>query len=225
MINRLIVFDLDGTLVDSRKDLALGVNAMLVERGAGPLPEGQVTRMVGEGARVLVERAIAAAGLPAGEASHALGRFLAIYQEHLLDHTRAYDGVPQLLQRLRGATRMAVLTNKPTAASERVLEGLGLRGCFDEVIGGDSPYPRKPDPAALLHLVDAWGATSDTTLMVGDSRIDLETARNARVRCCLVRYGFGFAFGPDELGDEAIVAGTPDQIAGAFGAPPARGGR
>lgn len=213
MMTRLVVFDLDGTLVDSRKDLAFSVNVMLEERGAAALPETQVTRMVGEGARVLVERALAAAGLPADETPRALERFLQIYERHLLDQTRPYEGVPEMLRALGDAgVRMSVLTNKPTSASVGVLQGLGLARCFDEIIGGDSPYPRKPAPAAIAHLMEICGATRDSTVMVGDSRIDLETSRNAGVRCCLVRYGFGFNFGPGDLADVTVVDNPPDIV-------------
>lgn len=208
----LIVFDLDGTLVDSRRDLAKAVNSMLGELGAPTLSGEQVTRMVGEGARVLVEKALAAAGKPAEELPRALTRFLEIYDAHLLDHTRPYDGVPELLGRLRAVAHLAVLTNKPTHASVRVLDGLGLSDYFHEIIGGDSAYPRKPDPAALVHLMDACDAVREETMMVGDSRIDLETALNARVSCCLVRYGFGFPGGkPEESG--ALIAETPQAVA------------
>lgn len=207
----LVVFDLDGTLVDSRKDLATAVNGMLLEYGSSPLPEADVTRMVGEGARVLVDRAMAAAGLPAAEAPRALDRFLALYDAHLLDHTRPYEGVLNLLEQLDGLANLAVLTNKPHRATTRVLEGLGLRRYFIEVIGGDQDLPRKPDPAGLLALVERCGAARDETLMIGDSRVDLETARKAGVACCLVRYGFGFPDGT--LPPGVLIAETPAAVA------------
>lgn len=209
----LVVFDLDGTLVDSRRDLTLSVNAMLDEFGAPPLPEANVTRMVGEGARVLVERAVASAGLSLEETPRALERFLAIYDLHLLDHTHPYEGVPNLLSALTAAgARAAVLTNKPRDASVRILQGLRLFGHFIEIVGGDGPYGRKPDPDALLHLMDAAGAARDRTTLVGDSRIDLETARNAGVPCCLVSYGFGFgSVGSAPPGDYRVVD-RPEEI-------------
>ncbi len=210
---RLAVFDLDGTLVDSRKDLADAVNALLAELGRPSLSEAAVGEMVGEGARVLIDRALAASGVEAALAPAALQRFLALYDARLLNHTAPYDGIPELLQALHGRTRLAVLTNKPGAASLRILEGLKLARFFDEVIGGDSALLRKPDPAALLHLMDRFGSTPEETVLVGDSRIDLETARNAGVRACLVRYGFGFRFEDAELRGVA-VAGSPGEIAG-----------
>jgi phosphoglycolate phosphatase len=207
----LIVFDLDGTLVDSRRDLAIAVNLMLQEWGAAPLAEANVTSMVGEGARVLVDRALAATGLPLDEAPRALSRFLEIYDGHLLDHTRPYRGIPELLDHLQPLATLSVLTNKPTRASKRVLDGVGLIDRFVAVIGGDSEFPRKPDPTALLHLAGTYASGRDQVVMVGDSRIDVETAKAAKVRCCLVRYGFGFP--EDPLPEDVLIAETPDALA------------
>lgn len=188
----LIVFDLDGTLVDSRRDLVDSMNAVIVESGGQPLATDTVVSMIGSGARVLVERACEAAAL--GRATDAtLERFLAIYDRHLLDHTRAYDGVPEVLDALgRGRHILAVLTNKPRHPSMRVLEGLGLAHHFTQVIGGDGPDGRKPDPAGLIGLMASVHADADSTWLVGDSFVDLQTARNADVTCCLARYGFGY---------------------------------
>ena len=185
---RLIAFDLDGTLIDSSRDLADSVNDVLVELGAPPLPSESVTRMVGEGARVLIRRALDAAGIP--ETPDALARFLAIYDTRLLNHTKPYDGIADVVRAARAHARVSVLTNKPLEPSEKVLAGLGLRDLFDDVIGSDGPFPRKPDPAALRALMALAGATPERTLMVGDSKIDYETARNASARCCLAAYGF-----------------------------------
>ena len=207
----LIVFDLDGTLVDSRVDLANSVNATLQEFGAAPLPLADVTSMVGEGARVLIERALGAARLPIQDAPRALSRFLEIYDQHLLDHTRAYDGIDGVLRQLRSVAHLAILTNKPGRASRRVVEGLGFGDVLAEVIGGDSPFPRKPAPAALLHLMRAHGASRENSLMVGDSSIDVNTARAAGIRCCLVRYGFGFPKGATH-GPDVLIAETPGQV-------------
>ena len=185
---RLIAFDLDGTLIDSSRDLAESVNELLTDLGAPPLPQNDITRMIGEGAKVLVRRALAAAGI--AEDNEAIGRFLDIYDRRLLNHTRPYAGITDVVRAARQHARVAVLTNKPLEPSEKVLAGLGMRELFDDVIGSGGPYPRKPDPAALFALMDRAGATPDRTLMVGDSRIDYETARSAATRCCLVTYGF-----------------------------------
>jgi phosphoglycolate phosphatase len=189
-LRRLIAFDLDGTLIDSRRDLAESANQLIEELGGQPLTEEQIGGMVGEGAALLVRRALRAAGR--GERAHALERFLRIYDERLLNHTRVYAGIDEVIRRARSRARLTVLTNKPTAPTERILVALGLRDAFQEVIGGDGPYPRKPDPAGLTAMMTAANATPEHTLLVGDSAIDLETAQRAGVRCCLVSYGFGF---------------------------------
>jgi phosphoglycolate phosphatase len=188
----LIVFDLDGTLIDSRRDLAASMNALLVAIGAAPLPEDAIGRMVGDGAAMLVARAFKAAGRPAPP--DALDRFLAIYDVHLLDHTRPYDGIPGVLQALASRATLAVLTNKPLGATRRILTRLDLARFFsdDRVVGGDGPFARKPDPAGLKHLIELAGVSPAETTVVGDSLVDWRTAQNASVRACLVRYGFGF---------------------------------
>jgi phosphoglycolate phosphatase len=188
VLGRLIAFDLDGTLIDSSRDLADSVNELLGELGAAPLPLEDVTRMIGEGAKVLIRRALAASGIP--EDAKAIARFLEIYDRKLLDHTVPYQGILDIVRVARKHARVAVLTNKSLAPSEKVLAGLGMRDLFDDVIGSDGPYPRKPDPAGLRALMERAGATPERTLMVGDSRIDYETARSAATRCCLVAYGF-----------------------------------
>jgi phosphoglycolate phosphatase len=185
---RLIAFDLDGTLIDSSRDLAESVNELLVDLGAAPLPQDSITRMIGEGAKVLVRRALAASGIP--EDPEAIARFLTIYDRRLLNHTRPYPGIVEIVRTAREHARVAVLTNKPAEPSEKVLAGLGMRELFDDVIGSGGRFPRKPDPTALLALMERAGASPERTLMVGDSRIDFETARNAAARCCLAAYGF-----------------------------------
>ena len=204
-VRRLIAFDLDGTLIDSRRDLADSANELIESMGGRPHSEEAIGRMVGEGARVLVERALTRAGLEVTPG--ALPRFLEIYDRRLLNHTAPYDGTLDVLRHARPHARLAVLTNKPRRPSEQILEALGMRDLFDEVVGGDGPLPRKPDPAALHALMDAAGASAGTTLMVGDSAIDHETAQRAAVRCCLTAYGYGYETFPAErlTGDEWIV--------------------
>jgi phosphoglycolate phosphatase len=216
---RLLVFDLDGTLVDSRQDLANATNALLESLGAARLGDDSIARMIGEGAAVLVRRALEAAGLDPAT-PRALERFLELYDERLLEHTRPYDGMPATLDRLaRAGLTMAVLTNKPAAPTTRLLDGLRLSAYFTAVLGGDSPLGRKPDPAGLLHLIGSCGATRQTSLMVGDSKIDWETARRAGTRICLARYGFGYRFDAAELSGEEIVIRDPSGLAEAVGAP------
>ena len=202
---RLVVFDLDGTLVDSHRDLAEATNALLTELGAAPLSHDVVTSLVGEGAAVLVRRALERAGLDP-ETPDALERFLSHYDARLLDTTRPYAGIVETVSALRATCRLAVLTNKPERPTMRILEGLQMDALFSDAIGGDSPHGRKPNPAGLLDLVARAGVTPAETLLVGDSPVDLETARRAGTHICLARYGFGYRFdGNGFRGDEHFI--------------------
>jgi len=210
---RLIVFDLDGTLIDSRRDIADAANALLRECGADALPEDRIGRMVGDGAATLVARAFAARGVE--RPADALERFVAIYGGALLNHTRAYDGIVEALTALSARASLALLTNKPLAATLRILEGLDLARFFDAdaVIGGDGPFPRKPDPAGLRHLAARVGTAHDDTLLVGDSVIDWRTAKAASASICLARYGFGFeGFPVEELRPGDHLIDHPSQL-------------
>ena len=209
----LIVFDLDGTLVDSRRDIADSANALLVAYGAPPLEEQAIGRMVGDGAATLVARAFAAAAV--APPHDALDRFLAIYDGRLLNHTRPYEGIPEVLGALGARTPLALLTNKPLNQTRRILDGLDLARHFpfDAVVGGDGPFRRKPDPAGLQHLLAQVGAVGTNSLLVGDSPIDRRTAMSAATRICLARYGFGFERFPiDELGPEEWLVDTPAEL-------------
>ncbi len=209
----LVVFDLDGTLVDSSTDLANAVNALLAELGVNQLPDPEIVSMVGEGAPVLVRRALTASGLDP-QTPGALDRFLAHYNSHLLDHTRPYPGMVETVQQLAARIPLAVLTNKPTYATDRVLEGLGLRQYLHESIGGDTPFGRKPSPAGLVHLADRVAAPLASVLLIGDSAVDLATARNAETQICLARYGFGYRFAPNDFrGDETFIDVPRDLLA------------
>ena len=188
----LVVFDLDGTLVDSRADLAHSANAVLIECGCAPLEEEAIGRMVGDGAATLITRAFAASGcLPPADA---LARFLLVYNGRLLDTTRAYDGIEEVLMAIDRGLTLAVLTNKPLAPTLEILDGLNLSRHFSRelIVGGDGPFPRKPDPSALRDLAGRVGTDTGRTLMVGDSIIDWRTARAAGAQVCMARYGFGF---------------------------------
>jgi phosphoglycolate phosphatase len=212
-MSRLIVFDLDGTLIDSRCDIAASANALLLLAGANPLPEAAIGRMVGDGVATLVSRAFAASGRE--QPDDALERFLEIYSQRLLEHTRPYPQVPQVLSDLSARATLAVLTNKPIGATRRILAGLDLARHFhdDRVIGGDGPFARKPDPAGLRHLIADALTSPERTTLVGDSLIDWTTARNAGTDVCLARYGFGFeAFPLDRLGGQARLVDTPEQL-------------
>jgi phosphoglycolate phosphatase len=207
----LVVFDLDGTLIDSRRDLADAANALIVERGGQPQPIDAISAMVGEGAPLLVKRALTAAGLDAADPS-ALPRFLQLYDDRLLAHTHLYAGTREVLEEMSRLATLAVLTNKPQRPSERILAGLEVASLFDWVIGGDTDLPRKPDPGGLRHLMAAAKTRADDTIMVGDSAIDLRTARAARIRICLVRYGFGFRFAATDLRGDELIADSPRDL-------------
>lgn len=207
------MFDLDGTLVDSRRDLAESANAVLGECGGGPLPENEIGKMVGDGAATLVTRAFSAAGCP--QPSDALARFLTIYNRRRLMFTRPYPGIPAVLESLAGRAELAVLTNKPLDATRAILAGLDLAAYFppESVLGGDGPFPRKPDPAGLRHLAAGVGVSPDEALFVGDSLIDWRTARAAGSRICLAGYGFGFeGFPTGDLGGDDRVVHVPADI-------------
>jgi phosphoglycolate phosphatase len=186
----LVIFDLDGTLIDSSLDLAHSVNAARGHMGLPPLEHETVSSYVGNGAPVLIRRAL---GPQASEADvqHALDFFLAYYHEHKLDYTRLYPGVRESLDRLLGASvPMAILTNKPVRISQAIIEGLGLSGYFFRVYGGNSFEQKKPHPVGVEKLIEESGASRERTLVVGDSAVDIRTARNAGVRSAGVTYGF-----------------------------------
>lgn len=186
----ILVFDLDGTLIDSVRDLAESIGEMLEGYGAAPLPLSEVVDMVGEGAPVLVRRALARVGLTAAP-DDALARFMQIYDRRLTDHTVAYPGVHESLSIAVRRGPLAVLTNKPLGPSIGILEMLSLRGFFSRVIGGDSEYGRKPDPTGLLALQAL--APGDQLVMIGDSPTDYKAAVNANCPFVFARFGFGAA--------------------------------
>ncbi len=184
-----LVFDLDGTLVDSAQDLAAAASELVESFGGPPLDVATVTPMVGDGAPVLVQRALAHAGLDP-KTPGALDRFLAVYDRRLLDHTRPYEGIAEVLAMLIHVGPLAVLTNKPAQPTLTLLEALGLRGFFSAVIGGDSPHGRKPDPAGLRSLLAHTGGAG---VMIGDSPADARTAEAAPCPFILAGWGFGVA--------------------------------
>jgi phosphoglycolate phosphatase len=185
----LLVFDLDGTLVDSQRDLTEAVNATRLWMGLTPLPQEVVARYVGNGAPVLVQRALPDAGEE--DWSRGLKYFLDYYREHMLDSTRLYPGVREALDELhRGGVPLAVLTNKPIRFTLQMLEGLGLDLHFFRVYGGNSFPEKKPDPTGLNALIAESRSDREHTVMVGDSAVDVQTARNAGARACGVRWGF-----------------------------------
>jgi phosphoglycolate phosphatase len=203
-----LAFDLDGTLVDSVGDLAASASELVSSLGGRSLREDEVALMVGEGAGLLVRRALAAAGLDPDTAG-ALPRFLEIYDRRLLDTTVAYDGVTDMLLMASRRARLSVVTNKPDAPSRRILDALGLAGYFEVIVGGDNAHGRKPNPAGLR----AAAAGAEHSLLVGDSPIDDATARAAGCGFAWARYGFG-ARRFDEAPSTSYVLDRPADLAG-----------
>jgi phosphoglycolate phosphatase len=203
-----LVFDLDGTLIDSRRDIAAALNRLRSELGLPALSLDQVAAMVGEGAKVLVRRALADwHGEPTKEI---LDRYLSYYAEVCLDTTVAYPGIEEMLAELATDYRMAVLSNKGERLSVEILEGLDLAWRFKAVLGGDSLPTRKPNPAGLNALADRFDLPVERLMLIGDSRIDAETARNAGCAFALVEWGFPCA--SKEGLDADLIVSTPDEL-------------
>lgn len=186
---RLLVFDLDGTLVDSKQDLAMSVNAMRAEMGLDPLSLELITSYVGQGVTLLVRRSLGALAT-SENVEKGLAFFLAYYHDHMLDHTAPYPGVAETLAKL-GSHKLAVLTNKPVNFSREMLTRLGFAPYFAYIYGGNSFPQKKPDPVGLHKLMEDLQISARATLMVGDSDTDVLTGRNAGVWTCGVTYGFG----------------------------------
>jgi phosphoglycolate phosphatase len=211
---KLVIFDLDGTLIDSRMDLIQSVNAMLRHFKHAELPGEVVASYVGDGAPMLVRRAL---GDPDDENffKQALEFFLLYYREHKLDHTRVYDGIPEALKQIQAngtERKMAVLSNKPVNPSRAIVDALGLANYFVRVYGGNSFETKKPDPLGVHTLLKETGTVPERAMIVGDSSIDVLTGRNADIATCGVTYGFAphtlceappdvVIDGPKELGE------------------------
>jgi phosphoglycolate phosphatase len=203
----LVIFDLDGTLVDSSVDLANSVNATRAHLGLPPMEHAMVYSYVGNGAPVLIRKALGPE-YPDDVVASALEYFLQHYRAHMLDNTVLYPGVRQVLDQFRTqGISMAVLTNKPVGVSQAIVEGLGLHEHFRSVYGGNSFEQKKPHPVGIETLMAENGAARERTLMVGDSAVDVQTARNARVTACGVTWGFQpetfTGYPPDFLVDTA----------------------
>ena len=201
---KLLVFDLDGTLIDSARDLANSVNAALEHMERPPLTEAMIATFVGNGAAMLVRQALAAEEKISPDEVHdeeiarAYSYFLEHYRAHLLDYTYAYAGVVEALRALSGRFAMAVLTNKPVRPAQRICEGLGMAEFFPTIYGGDSFPLKKPDPMGLSAIIAETGVRADETMMIGDSKVDVLTARNAGAWSL----GCQFGFGPQNLHEE-----------------------
>lgn len=213
---RLVIFDLDGTLIDSRLDLIHSVNAMLGHFGRPELPGEVVASYVGDGAPMLVRRAL---GDPEDErfVREALEYFLAFYREHKLDHTVVYSGIPEALEKIHGngiRRKMAVISNKPVNPSRAIVEALGLNRFFVSVYGGNSFETKKPDPLGVNTILKETATAPKNAMIVGDSSIDVFTGRNAGIATCGVTYGFA----PHSLCEAPpdVVVESPDELAKLF---------
>lgn len=224
-----VLFDLDGTLADTAADLATGVNGMLASFDLDPLPASAILEHVGRGVRVLVEECLreerGVSPDAVGGLDNAVLRFRSCYADHLLDTTRPYPGIVEMLDRLQTAgIVLGIVTNKVEDLSRRIVEGLGLSGRFRVLIGGDSLSTRKPEPEPLLYALAAMGVPVERAAMVGDSAIDIEAARSAGIAVAAVTWGFtpGPSLrkrGPDRLVDgsaqlEEWLLGGVDSTAG-----------
>ena len=227
---QLVIFDLDGTLIDSRLDLVHSVNAALRHIGREALPEDLIASYVGDGAPILIQRALGGEQVDEALVRKGLEFFLTYYRAHKLDHTTVYAGIPEALQAIQKAApsqgngvprKMAVLSNKPVGPSRAIVDALGLSPYFSQVYGGNSFATKKPDPEGALQLIAENGAVPEHTVIVGDSHTDVETGRNAGVWTIAVTYGFA----PQSLEEAGpdVVVDSPQELAGLFARPAGEG--
>jgi phosphoglycolate phosphatase len=226
---QLVIFDLDGTLIDSRLDLVHSVNAALRHIARPELPDDVIASYVGDGAPILIQRAL---GAEAGDQTlvrRGLEFFLSYYREHKLDHTTVYPGIPQALAAIRDACngaspgtphgnprQLAVLTNKPVIPSRAIVDALGLGQFFSQVYGGNSFVTKKPDPEGARKLLEESGAAPEQAAIVGDSQVDVRTGRNAGLWTVGVTYGFAPHTLQDEIPD--VEVDHPSELPALFAA-------
>ena len=228
---KLVIFDLDGTLIDSRLDLVHSVNAALRHMGRPELPDDVIASYVGDGAPVLIQRALGGESVDEAVVRDGLQFFLSYYREHKLDHTTVYPGIHESLSliqnsshriadadsrvQLNGARQMAVLSNKPVVPSRAIVEALGLGRFFTRVYGGNSFATKKPDPEGALKLLEEHNVVPREAAIVGDSHVDVETGRNASLWTVAVNYGF--APHTLEASSPDVIVDAPHELAKVFG--------
>ncbi len=216
---KLVIFDLDGTLIDSRLDLVHSVNAALRHIGRVNLPEDVIASYVGDGAPILIQRALGGEAVDDALVRRGLQFFLSYYREHKLDHTTVYDGVKEALAAVQSASngaprKMAVLSNKPVGPSRAIVEALGLGSFFAQIYGGNSFATKKPDPEGTRKLLEENGVLPEQAAIVGDSHVDVETGRNAGLWTVGVSYGFA----PHTLEEQRpdVLVDSPRELAEVF---------
>jgi phosphoglycolate phosphatase len=216
---KLVIFDLDGTLNDSRLDLVQSVNAALRHIGRKELPDDVIASYVGDGAPILIQRALGGEIVDEALVRKGLEFFLSYYRAHKLDHTTVYAGIEQSLKIIQDGTngmarKMAVLSNKPVVPSRAIVEALGLGRFFTQVYGGNSFATKKPDPEGARKLLEESGVRPEDAAIVGDSHTDVETGRNAGLWTVGVTYGFA----PQTLADSSpdVVVDHPEELATVF---------
>jgi phosphoglycolate phosphatase len=216
---KLVIFDLDGTLIDSRLDLVHSVNAALRHIHRPELPEGVIASYVGDGAPILIQRALGGEMVDEALVRKGLEFFLSYYREHKLDHTTVYPGIVEALGRIQNSgngvpRKMAVLTNKPVNPSRAIVEALGLGKHFSQVYGGNSFSTKKPEPEGARQLLAEAGVRPEQTVMVGDSHVDVRTGRNAGLWTIGVNYGF--APHTMEADPADVMVDRPTELAAVF---------
>jgi phosphoglycolate phosphatase len=217
---KLLIFDLDGTLIDSRLDLVHSVNATLRHLGRPELPDDLIASCVGDGAPTLIRRVLGPQADNEKLVRLGLEYFLGYYKEHKLDHTRVYDGMAGVLAAIRDSgngvpRKMAVLSNKPVHPSRAIVEALGLGKFFVSVYGGNSFASKKPDPEGAQSILREAGANPEETIIIGDSAVDVATGRNAGLWTCGVTYGF--APHTLETNPPDVLLDQPGELAQLFG--------
>jgi phosphoglycolate phosphatase len=217
---KLVIFDLDGTLIDSRLDLVHSVNAALRHIGRAELPDDVIASYVGDGAPILIQRALGGEAVDEAIVRQGLQFFLSYYREHKLDHTTVYAGVNEALTEVQRASngdprKLAVLSNKPVVPSRAIVEALGLGRFFTQIYGGNSFATKKPDPEGARKLLDESGVLPEETVIVGDSHVDVETGINAGLWTVGVTYGFA----PHTLKDNPpdVLVDAPHELGQVFG--------
>jgi phosphoglycolate phosphatase len=216
---KLVIFDLDGTLIDSRLDLVHSVNAALRHIGRPELPDDLIASYVGDGAPILIQRALGGKAVDEAIVRQGLQFFLSYYREHKLDHTTVYAGVTEALAAVRDGSdgkprTLAVLSNKPVGPSRAIVEALGLGPFFKQIYGGNSFTTKKPDPEGARKLLEENGVRPEEAAIIGDSHVDVETGLNAGLWTVGVSYGFA----PHTLREQPpdVMVDTPYELAQVF---------